>query len=256
VFKYLEAYSLADYYPAVFAELQMLGFPADNVQNGKPTMSEQCTVKPPESLDIDGKNDPTNYDIQIKPKIGKHNCDVYGGNSGGPIRIRGTHDVIALPASYIPENYQKGSMLASAFMELTKGFIDRNRKSLIAAGVSLSKEPIRSGGNYQYLQKLVKNRNFVSEERPSYRIRISKIDWALGTVEVSFSNNGGQSFNPAVKFVCEDANSHSRNCYHQGNNQTQYGATWYMDLWRDDKILLHFRKGNSMAQDFLTPTQR
>jgi hypothetical protein len=256
VLKYLEEYNLADYYPTPYAGLQMLGFPADKYQMGEPTMSENCNVAPSNALGVGNQEYHPGYEAHIRVQLGKHNCNVYGGNSGGPILLRNTHDVVAMPASYYPENYQIGALYESAAMELTKGFIDRNRKSLIQAGVILSKEPVRTSGTYQRLKFFETYQNFSAEKDSSYQIHIEKTDRKLGTIEISFSKDGGRTFHPSVKFFCEDDQSNRGFCYYQPNNQKRSWLAWHIEIALNNKLMLTIINGQKADVLILKPDFR
>jgi hypothetical protein len=145
--QHLAQYRLADYVPPAFAAIQMIGFPADSIQDSKPTVSENCQIQPKSAKDINGQTtlslDKAGAADELQRLIGKHNCSVYGGNSGGPIVLENTRDVVGLPAGYYPDHLQTVNSDRAAGIELTKGFVDRNRAALVENGVVLSSQPPR-----------------------------------------------------------------------------------------------------------------
>lgn len=159
---FLELYpgfKLAGYQPNVSTPLQMFGFPLDSLRGGAPTVTENCEVLPADSRDgifhlspeeqqkLIDKSEKNLRETPIETlvlmnKINivkiKHNCSVYVGNSGGPIRIQGSHDIIGIPSDYwdgmltsVPKSYSRA-------MESVPEFVKRHRKILDAEGVEIS----------------------------------------------------------------------------------------------------------------------
>ncbi|MDQ3232061.1 MAG: trypsin-like peptidase domain-containing protein, partial [Pseudobdellovibrionaceae bacterium] len=91
-------FRLAGYIPQLESELVMLGYPADLYRNGRPTRTENCKVLSGEKPSVYGDrgNEGGNH------RMVTHNCTTYGGNSGGPMFIKGTRDVVGQPATYTP----------------------------------------------------------------------------------------------------------------------------------------------------------
>jgi len=255
VLNFLEAYSLADYYPALYTGLQMIGLPADKYNNVTPIMSENCNVQP-QALDVKGFLAAPAGTPELKPDIGFHNCNVYGGNSGGPIKIRNSADVVAMPSAYYPGVYEKGSYYNAAAMELTKGFVDRNRETLVKAGVHLSRAPVRKNGTYHYLASVDKIKTYFQMGEPSFQFRINQTDWALGTLEASFSTDHGKTFGPSFKFQCEDDKGNTHFCVYQENNQEKYGKTWVIETMPEKVLHLVITAGGQKTRYELSPQSK
>lgn len=253
VLNFLRAFRLADYYPVTYIGLRMAGFPGDKFQSGKPTMTERCNVQPAGTLDILGQeNTAASGPETFKPILGAHNCNVYGGNSGGPIFITNSNDVIAMPASYYPQQYKKGNYDNASMMELTKGFVDRNRQRLTENGVSLSSKLVSSGASFQWL-KLFHQSLFVDPEHPSVQFRLSKIDQRMGFLEISFSEDGGKSFGAPLRFPCEADGNINHFCYLQSNPQAQDGRTWRIEPMLEGKIRISVDQGANTSSSLFAP---
>lgn len=152
---------LADYVPAEYDHLKMYGYPGDEERRGRATTSENCWVLPADAPSVwDGldhenlerrferyieraRNAPTDpvvarYRESLRQNRLKYNCSVYGGNSGGPIVLEGTRDVVGLPVTYYPELYTKISEENGHELEDLKSFVDHHRSKLESFGIVLS----------------------------------------------------------------------------------------------------------------------
>src|SRR5262249_3480074 len=111
-------------YPKGDEQVEAYGFPADDERNGRPTKSSNCHLfnayADPEFknfymnfLTEDSKKSSTetvgNYDAKFQAAASnvmknetflRHNCSIYGGNSGGPMILKGTHLLVGMPESY------------------------------------------------------------------------------------------------------------------------------------------------------------
>ena len=153
---------LADYVPNEYDHLKMYGYPGDEERKGRATTSENCWILPKEaqtvweSLDHSNlerrferyieraRNAPTDpvvarYRASLRQNRLKYNCSVYGGNSGGPIVLEGTRDVVGLPVTYWPELYTKIPEDHGHELEDMKSFVDHHRETLKSFGISLSR---------------------------------------------------------------------------------------------------------------------
>ena len=88
-------FRLASYTPAANTNLGITGYPSDPERNGLLTTTTGCWV-----LGDPGPS-PFPDDARMSDKAVHHNCSVWGGNSGGPVWVDGTRDVIGLPPSTI-----------------------------------------------------------------------------------------------------------------------------------------------------------
>lgn len=160
--RFLELYpgfKLAGYQPVTGMPLEMFGFPIDPSRRGAPTVTENCEILPETSNDAilhlpleerqrlihNSEKIRRETPLEILEMINKvdvvkikHNCSVYKGNSGGPIRIHGTNDVVGVPFDYrdgflksVPRTYSRN-------MESVTEFVRRHRKVLDAEGVEIS----------------------------------------------------------------------------------------------------------------------
>ncbi|HYX35733.1 MAG TPA: leucine-rich repeat domain-containing protein [Oligoflexus sp.] len=127
-----QTFRLATYDPSKNTRLNMLGYPADRIRNGKITLTENCWIVEegifPPAYDQFGFQDPTYM----------HNCSTYGGNSGGPIYVEGSRDVIGMPSEYSPGDY---SFMPSDFgvrMNAISDFVAHKKDMLEAEGIAFS----------------------------------------------------------------------------------------------------------------------
>lgn len=127
---YIKPLKLADFSPQENDRLVMYGFPSDRDRNRSATTTENCWILPSDTQSVWYALDHDNYEDgfarwlersrntpiapqiqyyrdQLKQTRHRHNCSVYGGNSGGPILLEGTNYVIGLPVTYYPELYQE-----------------------------------------------------------------------------------------------------------------------------------------------------
>jgi hypothetical protein len=164
ILKELSPMVLAAYEPPVHSYLKMYGFPADKYRNSKATVSENCFVQKnstqyvtrslsrQQNQDYNARynRDHRQYfsaknerlkEIKKKLKInrGMMNCSVYGGNSGGAIVIEGTNHAIGLPNSYQPGLYNVIPSQFGHFYERFKEFVERNKKQLKQAEITLAR---------------------------------------------------------------------------------------------------------------------
>ena len=79
---------------------------------------------------------------------------MYGGNSGGPILIENTLDVIGLPFTYWPNLYTPVPALGAHSFEELAGFVGRNRGTLVSHGITVSGDLARTGGTFAFLNTL------------------------------------------------------------------------------------------------------
>lgn len=176
--KMIQSYSLAAYRPPGYFGLRMLGFPGDRNREGKPTATENCTVMPTETQSVWAtlpyeerrqielnnsrvNNQSSDLEKELRQKIsveiGLHNCSVYGGNSGGPMILENTQDVVAIPFAYWPQYYKTIPSKYGTEMELTSGFVRRNRIALEEASISISESIIRISPKFSYLKSISKS---------------------------------------------------------------------------------------------------
>lgn len=182
------AFSIATYLPAPGTPLNLIGYPADYIRNQKPTLSYNCEVLP---------HDPEVFQPSIIAQTADrslgHDCTTWGGNSGGPMIVEGTEDVIALPGSYtqdvriqdaeVSESsiWPKGQM---AELNLLETLVSRYKEKLVEKGVvfttvqttlpraEIAREPTkaelmfsdlceRSPDDYSHFKKLTKTESCI-----------------------------------------------------------------------------------------------
>ena len=106
-------------------ELDVFGFPGDNERNSRPTKSSNCSLVPT-SEDLDYSRAVWNFQSKSSQLENttvtdansdhfnaahlliwqnvvplRHNCSVYGGNSGGPVVIKNSRVFVGLPFTYV-----------------------------------------------------------------------------------------------------------------------------------------------------------
>lgn len=124
---------LTAYLPKINTRLQMLGFPAD-IRHGMATLTENCWILSDSVESIHTHDNPATVDPSQM-----HNCSTYGGNSGGPMIIEGTRDVIGLPSTYQPAQiapYKKDELVA--FLVSMADFVRLKRDVLAQEKIVIS----------------------------------------------------------------------------------------------------------------------
>lgn len=158
-----QALRLSSYIPPVGFRLQLLGFPRDRIRQGEATISENCWVMPPgsptpiqvipqtewdqEYLDFYRQRSPSET-----PHLLGHNCSVYGGNSGGPIILENTLDVIGLPSSYYPGLYAEAPSTTSHSFDEMYLFVKKHRTLLEQNGIVISEQINWISGTFSRLR--------------------------------------------------------------------------------------------------------
>jgi hypothetical protein len=135
---------LASFVPKVGTKLVMLGYPMDedpvNPREGALTTTENCwTLSDGVASPYVGQDNDVTIDLSAQ-----HNCSTYGGNSGGPMYVAGTRDVIGLPFTYTPDDYQRRSasdLDTAAFLALTADFVGIHQAELVQAGIVSDGKP-------------------------------------------------------------------------------------------------------------------
>ena len=130
--------------------LKMFGYPGDAYRNGTLTVTENCWANKgrdsrryltvgeasiSQEFSASQESDDWTTRIRNKENMVAYNCDVYGGNSGGPVLNEDTLDVIGMPATYVMNVYRKLPWQASAWFFTLDRFIQTNAASLEAAGI-------------------------------------------------------------------------------------------------------------------------
>lgn len=159
--------------PRIGTPLKALGYPADPYRLGKSTVTENCWVNGPlrsrseyyndlllgyytqsEIAEVDNANrgwpkgnEGTNAypDVELRAnRVYKsalllgHNCTIYYGNSGGPMMIDKTNEVVGLGSSAVTGIFREIPSSASNSMGRISEFVVNNRSNLQAAGVILA----------------------------------------------------------------------------------------------------------------------
>lgn len=215
---------LAGYWSPTWFNLRMYGYPGDKNRQGRPTASENCWIEPDNtpmaiqaipSDQIDesfweAQRNPlresstyTSYDERLDLQLRKFNCSVYGGNSGGPIVIQNTLDVIGLPRSYYRGLYATIPETAGHEYEEVRNFIERNRADIDKYGIAVSREPRRIGGDFDYLKELRTDTLYVPEEGGC--ALSFEVDTKAGVVTTTYREKGSECDRPGVKvrWFCE-----------------------------------------------------
>ncbi|MBX3228928.1 MAG: trypsin-like peptidase domain-containing protein [Labilithrix sp.] len=128
---------LASYAPRARTRLTMIGYPADadpdSARLGAITTTENCWTL--------GSRIPSLYsDPRLNDMTLRHNCSTYGGNSGGPMYVEGTRDVVGLPYTYIPDDYTRreaNDETTAARLALTWDFVNVYFDVLTAEGITI-----------------------------------------------------------------------------------------------------------------------
>ncbi len=158
---YVESRSLllAKNPPATKTPLLMIGHPADDSFDGHQGREGLLTVT--ENCWVLGNNYESPYlnspSFQFKDAAALHNCSTYGGNSGGPMLIKGTNIVVGLPFTYFPYDYVKRSqneLPTAANMAQMSDFVHTFASVLAAHEVTLNEnipdaEPESNGGGFK-----------------------------------------------------------------------------------------------------------
>lgn len=138
---------LASFNPSSKQRLIMTGYPCDEdpVEGGR-----QCALTTTESCWTLGSDvaSPHTDDTTTLDRSFHHNCTTYGGNSGGPMYAEGTRDVIGLPFTYHPDDYNRYSstdITTAAFLALTSDFVSVHKTELVSAGITLSTKLTKDG---------------------------------------------------------------------------------------------------------------
>lgn len=130
-------YPLAAYSAARYTYLRTIGFPNDNLADKSgPMITENCWI-------VDEMVPDTRVRVGLD-EAARHNCSIYGGNSGGPMIAEGSNDVVGLPNEFIEGD--KGTTnrpfnSEGSFMVKTSDFVRTFRKELTANKVSIAEQP-------------------------------------------------------------------------------------------------------------------
>lgn len=129
-------FRLASYTPDPSTHISLTGYPSDDERLGSITTTTDCWV-----LDVETAS-PFN-DSRMSDKSVHHNCSVWGGNSGGPVWVDGTRDVVGLPFNYHQQDSDDEVLSSSDTKDapsiaLMSDFIDKHESELRAAGIVIS----------------------------------------------------------------------------------------------------------------------
>ena len=153
---------LASYVPRPWSRFKMIGYPGDHVRKGALTVAENCWDNTAygknwytDEKNAEGPKDADDYSTYtpattpaekaLRPLHLFHNCSTWGGNSGGPIILEDTDEVVGIPDSYNPARKVYGPRDSAAY-EASAGFVNRHRRALKAARVTIAESP---GADYQ-----------------------------------------------------------------------------------------------------------
>lgn len=153
------SYYLASYIPNPGVPLIVSGFPKDSIRRANATITEKCEILPAAAQDSIYALKPDDQkkirDIFEKEKMKlseffreklsklnrtflKHNCSVYLGNSGGPGRIEGSHDIVGIQHDSWKGFFKSVPRHFARNMEPTAPFVQRHRDELEDEGVVIS----------------------------------------------------------------------------------------------------------------------
>jgi V8-like Glu-specific endopeptidase len=130
---------LASFVPQKSTRLTMIGYPADNYAKGQLTVTENCWI-----LETEVRENGHKYKTdktRITDRIASHNCSTYGGNSGGPMILKGSDIVVGLPYSYMPDDYKprsKADTRTAATMARIEEFVKTHGATLKKFGVAIA----------------------------------------------------------------------------------------------------------------------
>jgi hypothetical protein len=190
-------------YP-VGTRLQMLGYPSDPERARGINVTENCwilkDVAPPDRL--------TPRTQAMKETHFLHNCSTYGGNSGGPMVLEGTDIAIAMPSSFVKDDFSQrdsrpGDQRAIAGLEFGK-FRERN-------ALALNREKIRFldsiyNGPRPYSSKLVLLPGaYDCSDLPSQEILIKPIyntSDQLHSITFWYKPKGSAQYGPSLESTC------------------------------------------------------
>lgn len=134
---HLSTLRLAGYAPARGTRLVMIGYPADrdpmNPRLGSITTTDNCWVL---------YSNVASPHREYHDVSAVHNCSTYGGNSGGPMIREGSRDVVGLPFTYRPNDYQRrgpNDVRHAAYLAEMGDFVQVHRHELEQAGVVISR---------------------------------------------------------------------------------------------------------------------
>ncbi len=258
----LNSFSLGAYDPPNWFGVKMIGHPSDTIRGGRPTVSENCKIVPnslPSTWDslsetekveankanervtaakkaedlkyAESKAQQQNIarpavieDMRQKINItsGKFNCSVYAGNSGGPIILQNTNDVVGLPFGYFPDLYKEIPEGYGQDIELTAGFVKRNRKALDENKVSISANIARIAPNFEYLKLFSTVKTYSSTKESCTRVKL-RTERKQGIVVVSFIQSCDRKLYD-IPFQCENQ-SGIQFCMFKEDD----GKVWYID---------------------------
>lgn len=234
--------NLTSYAPPVFFPLKMLGYPGDEYRNSRPTVSENCYVQPdstaaaidaiPENLRdpryaewLSQKKAENPLTAKLGFRIRKMNCSVYGGNSGGPIIIENSLDLLGLPLSYYPGLYNKIPENYATKFEEVKNFVERNLNELQANGIFISDQPRFMGANLDYLKRFNTAGRYESPDQ-SCAIRL-RVDLTEGRIKTQYLSNETGSCKKNGQEITWNCSPGTRKfCTYRSNESDMY---WVID---------------------------
>jgi hypothetical protein len=119
----------------------MIGFPTTPF-NSKITKTSNCSTR--SSIAERLPSNSVNYSQRSRDMHVKHNCSVWGGNSGGPMVKAHSNIAIGLPATYRrdrgesrPSNSNTTTASELASVGVISGFVQDHRATLEEAGVDI-----------------------------------------------------------------------------------------------------------------------
>lgn len=219
--KYYVPLVLTSYAPPAYFPLKMLGYPSDDVRKSRPTVSENCYVQPdntktaiqavPEDqrdprylkwLNEKRPLDPETKSLEIRHRA--MNCSVYGGNSGGPIIIENSYDLLGLPSSYAPGLYNKIPESYSVAFEEIKSFVDRNLSQIQDNGLVISSRPTFQDANFDYLDNLDPAKVYLQspDSACGYKLLVNKKEGILISQTVSISPKNCAKNGEILEWFC------------------------------------------------------
>lgn len=155
------AYSLVGKEVPSCSKVELIGFPSDPQRQGRLTVSENCWTQPGNTHHADQMfNDPSkeqesaedlrefwaqnpellNQLTSLSIHPGYYNCSVYGGNSGGPLKLKDQQIAIGLPFQYLHVEGVVFPRSSYTVYESLAGFVNRHYTVLESKGISIAEE--------------------------------------------------------------------------------------------------------------------
>lgn len=207
--------------PPLMTRLQALGFPSDPHRKAGVNISENCWIT---HLEGDPEAIPERVRFERDHHFA-HNCSVYGGNSGGPLVIENTNEVIALPSSFTRNDFEnrdartgrraQATALSLASFVAQNPAIVRNEKIELATRITVSDRfapsiPLVSG---YYTCEGIPGWAILVQARYNTDDKLREIMWWWREI-------GANEFKWETKADCEEYEPRKIRCLERNNSKT------------------------------------